>query len=449
MHALLLCAALAAAAPDAGTSTQPLSALAPKVDEAIQPFLDAGWMKAVSVALVRGDEVFFRGYGGADATTLFEIGSVTKVFTGLCLADAVVRHQLSLADPLAKLLPADLGVPTYGNTPIRLEDLATQSSGLPRMPDNFHPAKPDDPYADYGAAALASFLKGYALPRPPGEHYEYSNLGFGTLGFALAHHDGTTFEQMVALRVTRPLGLDSTVVTLTPAQRPRLTPGHRADGSLTANWHSDALAGAGALLSDATDLARLIQYNLGVKQGPLTAALELARTPRRAAQAGQHIGLAWHVRDSDGTVWHNGGTGGYSTLVAFDPKNRTGIVLLSSQFAKETDALGFGLLEWLDGRAFTTPAPPKTVPLEAAVLEKLVGTYELKPLVYFKVARGKGGLTLQLTGQDPLRIFPSASTEFFLRDVEARVTFVLDDQGAPKALVLHQGGRDQTAGRIK
>ena len=165
---------------------------------------------------------------------MFEIGSITKVFTAAILADMVARGQVRLDDPVAQLLPATVKVPSRNGRRITLLDLATQSSGLPRLPTNFAPKDSANPYADYGDQQLYDFLSGYELPRDPGATYEYSNLGMGLLGHALARKAGMSYEQLVSRRVLAPLGMKETAITLSPALRPRLVPGHGDTGQVVA-----------------------------------------------------------------------------------------------------------------------------------------------------------------------------------------------------------------------
>ena len=107
-----------------------------------------------------------------DGRTLFEVGSITKVFTGILLAEMVERGEVRLDDPVQGLLPKDVTVPARNGKRIRLVDLATHSSGLPRMPDNFAPADPQNPYADYTPERLYAFLRGHQLTRQVGERNE-------------------------------------------------------------------------------------------------------------------------------------------------------------------------------------------------------------------------------------------------------------------------------------
>src|ERR1700728_3129984 len=161
-----------------------------------------------------------------DGDTLFEIGSITKVFTALLAADMAQRDELRLDDPIAKYLPTNVKVPERHGRQITLIDLATHTSGLPRMPENFHPKDPNNPYADYSVDALYSFLSSYELRRDIGAKYVYSNLGFGLLGLGLAQRAGTDYEQLVVTRICNPLGMESTRITLSQPLRQRFAAGH-------------------------------------------------------------------------------------------------------------------------------------------------------------------------------------------------------------------------------
>ena len=146
--------------------------------------------------------------------TVFEIGSMTKVFTSLVLMDMVQKGEVAVTDPVSKYLPASVKVPERNGKKITLQDLSTQSSGLPRMPSNFHPKDASNPYVDYSAEQLYEFLSGYQLTRDIGSQYEYSNLGVGLLGHALTLRAGMDYEAMVRSRICEPLGMNSTRVTL-------------------------------------------------------------------------------------------------------------------------------------------------------------------------------------------------------------------------------------------
>jgi serine-type D-Ala-D-Ala carboxypeptidase/endopeptidase len=374
--------------------------------------------------------------------TIFEIGSITKVFTSLILADMVRKGEVSLADPVAKYLPADVKVPERGGRRITLVDLATHSSGLPRMPTNFAPQDPNNPYADYSVDRLYAFLSGYALTRDIGAKYEYSNLAVGLLGTALARRAGTDYETLVRTRIARPLNMESTAITLSPGMKRRLAAGHNETRQPVANWDLTALAGAGAIRSDAEDMLTFLAANLGYAESPLTPAMTMMRELRRPGpNKDVEIALGWHVLTKSGIVWHNGGTGGYRTWVGFDPKTRVGVVLLSNMStATGVDDIGVHLLDRSAPLAKLTPlAVRKEITLDPKVLDTYTGAYGLAPGMTLTVTREGAQMFAQLTGQPRFEIFAEKEREFFFKVVDAQLTF---EDGA---VVLHQGGRDQRA----
>src|SRR3984957_15745372 len=191
-----------------------------------------------------------------DGNTIFEIGSETKVFTSLLLADMVQRGEVALSDPVAKYLPPGTRVPERNGRSITLVDLATHTSGLPRLPSNMSPKDSANPYADYTVEQLYQFLSGYQLTRDIGSQYEYSNLGVGPLGPALTLRARMDYESMLRSRILDPLGMTSTRVTLTPEMKAHLALGHGPSMSVVSNWDlGPAFAGAGALRSSANDIS--------------------------------------------------------------------------------------------------------------------------------------------------------------------------------------------------
>ncbi len=268
-----------------------------------------------------------------DGDTVFEIGSMTKVFTSLLLMDMTRRGEVALADPASKYLPPGVKIPERNDRKITLADLSTQSSGLPRMPANFAPKDNANPYADYSVQQMYDFLSGYRLTRDIGSQYEYSNLGVGLLGHVLSLRAGMSYEALVRLRICDPLGMANTRITLTPDMKAHLAVGHSETLAAVANWDLPTLAGAGALRSTANDMLTFLAANLGYLKTPLAPAMEDEVSVRRSAGSpGLEIAYAWHIQTKDGNaiIWHNGGTGGYRTYMGYDPKARVGVVVLSN-----------------------------------------------------------------------------------------------------------------------
>lgn len=307
------------------------------------------------------------GFGAVDASgaapsaeTLFEIGSVTKTFTGLLLADAIERGAVQATDPIQPYLPDSVDVPTHASGPITLAHLATHRSGLPRLPTNFSAsalARPSDPYANYSVRDLYAFLDGYVPPHPPGAAYAYSNLGMGLLGHLLARRADTSFAALVQMRIAAPLGLADTRVTLMPDQQARFAQGHNESGAPTSPWRIPALGGAGALRSTAADMLTYLRAHLTAPDSTaLGRALRRAMTPLADADlnaerfANTRIGYGWHVtpRGDATLIWHNGGTGGFSSFVGFNREAGVGVVILANaSISSEVTAAGFTLMEAL------------------------------------------------------------------------------------------------------
>jgi CubicO group peptidase (beta-lactamase class C family) len=384
--------------------------------------------------------------------TIFEIGSMTKVFTSLVLMDMVRKGEVALTDPVAKYLPATVKVPERNNKKITLQDLSTQSSGLPRMPTNFAPKDPLNPYADYTPEQLYQFLSGYQLTRDIGAQYEYSNLGVGLLGHALTLRAGVNYEAMVRSRILDPLEMSHTRVTLTPEMKARLALGH-AGSNVVPNWDIATLEGAGALRSSANDMLTFLAANLGYIKTPLAPAMAAEISIRRPTTIpDMEIAYAWHVQSKNGNsiIWHNGGTGGYMTYMGFDPKTRAGVVVLSNLSAPPgPDDIGRHLLDASYPLQKVEPLKEHTeVTVNTKVFDNYVGTYQLAPGAIMTISRDGDQMFGQLTGQPKLQIFPENEKKFFLKVVDAQLIFDTDAQGKATQVTLHQNGRDQPAKRI-
>jgi CubicO group peptidase (beta-lactamase class C family) len=385
--------------------------------------------------------------------TVFEIGSMTKVFTSLVLMDMVQKGEVAVTDPVSKYLPASVKVPERDGKKITLQDLSTQSSGLPRMPSNFHPKDTLNPYADYSAEQLYEFLSGYQLTHDIGSHYEYSNLGVGLLGHALTLRAGMDYEAMVRSRICQPLGMNSTRVALTPEMKTRLAIGHGPGLDAVPNWDITTLAGAGALRSNANDILTFLAANLGYLKTPLAAAMAEEVSIRRPAGApDMQIAYAWHVQTKNGNsiIWHNGGTGGYRTYMGFDPKSRAGVVVLSNiASAMGPDDIGRHLLDASYPLDKVEPIKEHIeVTVNSKVFDHYVGSYQLNPNAIMTISREGNQLFGQLTGQPKFQLFPEGERKFFLKVVDAQLTFDTDAQGKATQVTLHQNGQDMPAKRV-
>lgn len=352
------------------------AAIAPVNAEGFQAVLDrdlAGALKSGELAPSTGAGVVIGvldhgvqrifSYGVAKPDSIFEIGSITKTFTGLVLSQMVEQGKVKFDDPVRELLPPGT-VQKPAGAEITLLDLATQHSGLPRMPDNFKPVDGENPYADYHAANLYAFLATHGVAKAEKPGFLYSNLGFGLLGNALSVRAGTTYPMLLKEEVLDPLGMNDTAVTLTPDQQARFIPGHSGDHRPAHAWDLDAFAGAGAIRSTALDMLKYLAANLRpdgfkfAKSSPaaktIAAALVQDHELHAESFGPQKIALAWLFDPQSGDYWHNGATGGYSAYVFFNPKgDYAAVVLLNTSISEKgsyADQIGEHISERLAGK---------------------------------------------------------------------------------------------------
>jgi CubicO group peptidase (beta-lactamase class C family) len=271
--------------------------------------------------------------GAFSGTTVFEIGSISKVFTALILADMVSKGEVSLDTPAETLLPPGHRMPQLGRK-ITLADLALHVSGLPRLPDNLAMTDPADPYAGYGEEELLAFLDGHALSRAPGAAWEYSNLGPGLLGYLLGRAAGSNYGRLLHERITQPLGMVDTMIDLPAEAEARMAPPLDPYLRPAKPWHMAVLAGAGGIRSTANDMLKFASAVLdphSLLARPMQIALA---TTAQTGRVWVKQALGWQVISLDEgrrMLVHDGGTGGFRAALALEPgRGRAAIVLINS-----------------------------------------------------------------------------------------------------------------------
>ena len=415
----------------------------------VQPYIDAEIATGIVVAVIDAGrrEIYGFGTGPAgkppDGKTLFEVGAITKAFTGLLLADAIQRREVQLDTAVSELVPPGVTVPTKDRRPITLQALALHSSGLPRVPPSLvahnHPA---DPYAGYGEDQLYADLVHTELEHAPGELIMYSNFGSGLLGFVLGRKIGGGYRGALVSRVLEPLALTGTFVAPPVSVQPRRASGTTDDLKPAAPWTWDALAGAGALISDARDQLALVDAEIDAglgSAGVLRRAMKLTQEPQ-LDHVGDNEGLGWMI-DQAGRYWTNGSTGGFHAFVGFDPKTKRGVVVLASTATTLVDHLADALYKVLEGDA---PPPPKFA--TAAQLVPFAGNYDL------------GGSRIQITvdgkrlyvvgaGEPPHRLVPISDHEFWSEALSTVAVFERENDRVTR-LVFAIGDHQIAATRV-
>lgn len=382
--------------------------------------------------------------------TVFEIGSITKVFTKLLLADMAQRGEVALDDPVSKLLPSSVRIPGRNGRAITLIDLATHTSGLPREAGNMKYTDTGNPYADYTIDQLYEFLSNYSLTRNIGSEREYSNLGFGLLGHALARRADTDYETLVRSRICTPLGMNNTRITFTPDMKQRLAAGHDPGLTFIDNWDFPALPGFGALRSTVNDLLIFLSAHLDPTSSLISPAITYAqqKVPRPAGQEDMEVNLGWGISNIDGKeiYWHNGGTGGYCSWTGFNPGDNAGVVVLSNT-GWLVDDIAFHLID-TDSPLAQPPSEHTEIEVDTGLYDFYVGTYKVGPDFAITVSREGDRLFSKATGMAKYEIFPESKFDFFYKTMDAQITFVAGDDGYATELILHIDRSDDHLKRV-
>lgn len=427
-------------------------AFAQTVEEKIKQRVDFQETPGVVVGIFENGKITYYAYGvanletGAPVTpqTVFEIGSITKTFTAEMAALLSLQGKLNFSDKAQTYLPETMVLPEKNGKAITIEHLAIAHSGLPRMPMNFSPEDPANPYLDYRVNDLTGFINHVELGREPGSQYEYSNLGMGLLGFILTRIENKSYSILVSDLILQPLKMTSTSVS-GQRQEKFVATGYSGTQPVTAwTWDDQSvLTGAGGLVSTAEDMMKYLVVNLqaSAKATQLDKAFATTHQPR--GDAGKmKIGYGWHIRDED-IVWHNGGTGGFRSFAGFSKaKNKAVVVLTNSNTG--ADDLGFHLLD----SKYELKELRKPFPVSEELLKEYVGRYELAPNFVIAVTFEGGQLCIQATNQPKATIYAESETKFYLKVVNAQVEFVRDENRQVSKLVLYQNGAVMPGNRI-
>lgn len=517
---------------------------------------------SIVVAIINADGTSYYNFGSnkfggqpVNEHSIYEIGSITKTFTGTLLADEVLKGEMKLDDPAQKYLPESVHVPMYEGKSITLGNLSDHTSSLPRMPANFDPADPMNPYADYTEEDMFDFISSCTLTRPIGSQYEYSNLAMGLLGQILARQANTSYEELMLKKIALPLQMNETKITFDENMKNNLAYGY-AGGEQVENWDLPGMAGAGAIRSSTSDMVKYVSAQMNITHTPLHDAMMLTHQPRHNLVGGNEIGINWAIDDVRGhkIINHGGATGGYRAFVGFTDKmgvvvmtncdldiEDIGVHLLVPEFPireikprvaswikedidahgskkladryekmkkekgdyydideMEINTLGYEYMrEKNDLKAATAvfainmkefPSSfnvydsyaealmnagntkdaityykkslelnpgntngiemlakmgvtyeVKTPELDEALLATYDGTYELAPGFNIVITHDGTRLYGQATGQQQFELFPKNASEFYLKVVEARVTFAKNDKGE-MGMTLYQNG---------
>jgi CubicO group peptidase (beta-lactamase class C family) len=421
------------------------------VDDRVVTYRDTVAL-VVGVVEPAGRRLFVRGPAQAgndetvDGDTIFEIGSVTKVFTALLLADMVRRNEVSLNDPVAKYLPAEVKLPQRGRA-MTLLDLATHTSGLPRVVSNVAVTDFNNPNAGLTQAQFLQSVESYELTRDVGSAYDYSNAGYELLGIALAAAGGADYETLLKSRILDPLHLKDTRLSPSAEEKDLLASGYDEHLDPLQRAPLPTLYGSEGLRSTANDLLDFLEAEIGIKKTPLAGAMaDTLRTRRPTQYLELKAALGWQIALLDGLeiVWHSGQTPGFRAFVGFSPELKAGVVVLSNS-NNAIDDIGVHLLD--------KKAPLRTLrreaPVNPGVFDNYIGQYQVSATFTLSVTRDGNRLYIQGTGQPRAELFAEDNEKFFLRAVNGEVTFQNDASGRARGMSLTQDGKTAFAIRTR
>ena len=408
----------------------------------------------LAVAVVEAGAVA-RAYGCADPGagprvgpgTAFEIGSVSKTLVTALLAQEIEAGRASLDDTLASWLPEGTQVPEFQGQPIRLRHLVTHTSGLPALPPGVAITDPGNPYAGMRAADLHAALGRVTLSRAPGSAFEYSNFAVMLLSQALARRAGQPLEALFDARLFTPLGMAGAYLDQ-PPEGVRAAQGHAPNRSAVPAWtFRDDAGGVGGVRATLDDMVGYLQAQLGQAPAQLQPSLNLTQQP--AWDGGQPtMGMGWILAPLNGRQVHvhEGGTGGFSSLVAFDRGAGRGVVVLSDTALHSLGGLGSLGLHLLDP-AVPLGGPRREVPAPAALLDALAGEYQLQGLMKMHLRRKGDSLEIQAEGQPAFEMGYDSAGDFYPRAFDAVLRPTPRPDGS-LAFVWLQGGGVVPAQRL-
>jgi D-alanyl-D-alanine-carboxypeptidase/D-alanyl-D-alanine-endopeptidase len=414
------------------------------VDDRVVTYHDSVGL-IIGVVEPSGRRLFARGPAqignddSVDGDTIFEIGSVSKVFTALALADEARRGELSLNDPAAKYLPPGTKLPQRGSRPISLLDLGTHMSGLPKMPANVAITNFNDPNADMTVDQLLQSVAAYELTRDVGAGYEYSNAGYDLLGLAVANAGHTDFETLLKSRIFTPLHMVNTRIAPSLEEKDRLSAGYDAHLGPVPHARTPTLLGSDGVRSTANDLLDFIAANIGLTSSPLAPAMaDMVKVQRPTQYTELKAALGWHVATLHGVemVWENGQTAGYRAFIGFVPKSKIGVVVLSNS-VNTIDDIGVHILD----KNSPLRNLHREVPVKPSEFDSYIGRYQVSETFFLNVTRDGNRIYIQGTGQPRAELYSEGDGKFFLRVVDGAVIFQTDSGGRARSLSLSQGGK--------
>lgn len=418
----------------------------------VQPAIDAELIPGAIVGIYKDGETSYYPVGTLDfgveqspsLNTMYEIGSISKVITGVLFADAVRREEVTRDTLVNDLLPDGFQTKPKDGEDIRLWHLTTHTSGWSTAPINLRPIDGDRPFKGYTRQMLFSAARIMEPKTKPGTAFEYSNFAVGMLGTLLADNADSTYEQLTKDRVLSPLGIEDFTITLDEAQLKRLAPA-TTSGRATKHWETmGPMDPAGMWIATAPSLMRFAIANIQLGEDEIYESLERSRETLFEGSGIGDVCHGWLLAMDGSTYWHNGMTGGYSSYLAVNPNFETAVVVLTNGATLQTTALGEKIVQSLFGLDPEPIKPIVTERLDQAYCDLLIGVYASEMGFDITITSERGRVFARVTGQQSLDLAPVADKEHRFRYtlVDAELEFDLPASGSAEAVTLYQNGME-------
>jgi CubicO group peptidase (beta-lactamase class C family) len=370
------------------------------------------------------------------------LGSITKQFTAACILILEQQKKLSLEDTLDKHIP---DAPEAWKK-VTIHHLLTHTGGVPSYTND--PTYSRNKFRPMPLAELIALFRDKPLEFEPGAQWKYSNSGYVLLGDIVQRASGMSYESFLQKHIFGPLEMKNSGYDHWHTILPNRASGYSKQGNEIRNADYLDMSqphAAGALYSTVDDL-HLWDRSLYTDKVLPQAVRDRMFTPVKSGYA-----FGWTIGNLAGrkVIGHGGGIDGFSTMIMRMPDDRSVVIVLSNLQQANAQAVATGLASILYGVPYQLPKARKEITLNPELYDKYIGIYELAPNFRLTVTREGSRLMTQATGQPKFEVFPESETQFFLKVVDAQLTFVKGPDGKATQLILHQGGRDMPAKRVE
>jgi len=429
------------------------------VQRHLEPVVEAGLIPGAVVGVYVDGEASYYSVGFLDFEngvkpcfgTLYEIGSISKVFTGVLFADAVRRGEVSKDTLVDDLLPGGVDAKDYKGTEVRLWHLTTHTSGWPTGPANLRPVDGEDPFADYTLEKLYKYISAASPMTVPGEEFQYSNLAVGLLGTLIAQNVDSEYERLVVERIFGPLGIEDIQITLDDDELARLAPA-TSGGRMVKHWSTmGPLDGAGMWVASVPAMLEFAVANFEDGDGDVFESLEMAREPLADNAWGGKVGFGWMLAGDKTTWWHNGMTGGYSSYMAVNPTLEIAVVVLSNGASGYTTPAGTKIFQELAGMDVEPVKIKVAEKIDEDYAARLVGNYK-SSILEMTITTKNGKLFAMVKGQSAFLVVPVegeiGGDRFRYQAVDAELGFDVPVEGEATSVTLYQNGVEYVCERV-